>query len=89
LSTQCLATLELLTFQTSQRVKDSREQEDYSCSDQAGRLGPDADPLHSTHHKVYGSAHVIGAELPDESVECGGRRADAEEERYFDEDDDE
>jgi hypothetical protein len=51
-------------------------------------LRPDADPLYGAHYEVYGGAHVVGAEFADERVEFGRRWADAEEERYFDEDDD-
>jgi hypothetical protein len=88
LSTQRLAALECLTLQASQGVENRSNHKDHGSSDQAGRLGPDADPLYGAHNKVYGGAHIVGAEFADERVELGRRWADAEEERYFDEDDD-
>jgi hypothetical protein len=89
LSTKCLAALELLSFDACQRIEHGSYQQKDGRNNQTGRLGPDAYPLNSAHYKVYGGAHVIGAELANESVELGRRWADAEEERDLDEDDDE
>lgn len=87
LPTQCLATLERLALESSQGIKNGSNQEEDSCDNQASCLGPDADPLYSAHDEVDGGAHVVGAEFADEGVELRGGRADAEEERDFDEDD--
>jgi hypothetical protein len=89
LSTQCLAALELLPLEASKRIEDGSNQQKYSGNNQAGCLGPDADPLHCAHYKVDGGAHVVGSEFADEGIEFGRSRADAQEERDFDEDDDE
>jgi hypothetical protein len=89
LSTQCLAALECLALEASQGVEDRSDHEEHSGHDQASGLGPDADPLYSAHYEVYGGAHVVGAEFTDKRVELGRRGADAEEERYLDEDDNE
>lgn len=88
LSTQRLAALESLALEAGQRIENRRNQQEDGANNQARCLGPDADPLHGAHDKVYGGAHVVGAELADEGIELGGGRTDAEEERYFDENDD-
>lgn len=87
LSTQSLAALERLALETSKRVEDSGERQEDSTNDQACWLRPDADPLYSTQYGVETSAHVVCLDLTDEGIELGGCRADAEEERDFDEDD--
>jgi hypothetical protein len=89
LSTECLATLECLALEASQCVEDRSDHKEHSGHDQACGLGPDADPLYGAHYEVYGGAHIIGAEFTDKRVELGRRGADAEEERYLDEDNDE
>jgi hypothetical protein len=89
LPAECLAALELLALKARQRIEDGCDQQEYGCNDQAGRLGPDANPLYGAHHEVYGGAHVVGAEFANEGVEFGRGWADAEEERYLDEDYDE
>lgn len=89
LATEGLAALELLALDACERIEYRGEQEEDGGNDQASSLWPDADPLYGAHDEVYGGAHVVGAELADEGVELGRRRADAEEERYLDEDDDE
>lgn len=45
--------------------------------------------MDDAHGKVDGGAHVIGLESANECVERGRCRADAQEERDFDEEDDE
>jgi hypothetical protein len=78
-----------LALEASQRVENRGDHEEHRCHDQTSGLRPDADPLYSAHYEVYGGAHVVGAEFTDKRIELGRRGADAEEERYFDEDDDE
>lgn len=89
LTTKRLAALELLALEASKRIEDGRKQQEDGCHNQAGSHGPDADPLNSAHHKVDGSAHIVGAEFSDEFVKLWRRRADAEEEWYLNKDDDE
>jgi hypothetical protein len=89
LSTQCLAALELLTLEASKCIEDGGDHQEHCGNNQASRLGPNADPLHRAHHKVDGGAHIIGAKFADKSIELWRGRADAKEERDFDEDDDE
>ena len=89
LSTQGLTALKRLTLETGKRVEDGGEGQEDGADDQAGCLGPDADPLHSAQHGVEPSAHVIRLDLTDEGIELGGCRADSEEQRDLDEDDEE
>jgi hypothetical protein len=89
LSTKRLAALELLALETSKRIEDCSKHQEDGCDNQACGHGPDADPLYGAHHKVDGSAHVVGAKLADEFVEFRRGWADAEEKRYFNEYDDE
>ena len=89
LPAQSLAALERLALETSKRVEDGGEGQEDGADDQAGRLRPDANPLYSAQHGVEPSAHVVRLNLADEGIELGGRRADAEEQRNLDEDDEE
>lgn len=89
LSSKCLAALEFLALEPSKRIENRSKQQEDGCYNQTGSLRPDADPLYSTHDKVNGSAHVVGAEFANERVEFGRGRADAEEQGYLNEDDDE
>jgi hypothetical protein len=83
-----LAALECLSPDTSERVEDGREEQEQRRCDQTSRPGYNAQPLHNAHDQVDGGAHVIGLESADESIEFRGGRADAEEERYLNEQDD-
>lgn len=89
LSAKGLAALKRLALETSKRVEDGGEGKEDGADDQAGRLRPDADPLYSAQHGVEPSAHVICLDLTDKGIELGGCRADAEEQRNLDEDDEE
>lgn len=89
LPTKCFAALELLALEARQCIEDGCDQQEDSRNDQASGLRPDADPLYDAHYEVYGGAHVVGAEFADEGVKFGRGWADAEEERYLDEDDNE
>lgn len=89
LSTQGLAALERLALETSKRVEDGGEGEEDGADDQAGRLRPDANPLYSAQHGVEPSAHVVRLDLADEGIELGGCRADSEQQRDLDENDEE
>jgi len=78
---------ELILPQSSNGVEATGEEQDHRGSDERGRMYGDADELDDGHDAVDGGAHVICAELADEVVELARGRADAEEERHFDEED--
>jgi len=88
-TTQSLASNESLTLDTGQCVEGSRDKQNDGSDDKAGRLYGDRDPLDDTHGKVDCGAHVIGLKSADEGVKRGRRRADAQEERDFNKEDDE
>lgn len=77
LSTKRLAALERLALETSERIEDRGNQQENGRDNQASCHGPDADPLNGTHDKIYGGAHVVGAEFADEGIEFSRGRADA------------
>lgn len=89
LATERFAALESLTLESSKRVENGCQEQEDCRSDQATRTSRQTRPLHCAHDGVNGCAHVICLELADEGVEFGRRRADAEEEGYLDEYDDE
>lgn len=88
-TTQSLASNEALTLDTGQCIEDGRDEQDDGSDDKTGCLDGERDPLNDTHCKVDCGAHVIGLESANESVKRGRRRADAQEERDFDEENDE
>jgi hypothetical protein len=71
LSAECLAALKSLALETRQCVEDGSNQQHNGCSDQAGRVGYEAEPLDEAHYKVYAGAHVVGAKFTDKGVELG------------------
>jgi hypothetical protein len=87
-TTQSLASNESLALDSSQCVEGGCDEENNGSDDETGRLDGDRDPLDDTHGKVDGGAHVIGLESADEGVKRGRCRADAQEERDFDKEDD-
>lgn len=89
LASQCLAALELLALESSKRIEDSSDQQKDCRNNQACCHGYDADPLYCTHGEIDSGAHVVRTEFANEGIELGGGWADAEEEGYLDEDDDE
>jgi hypothetical protein len=88
-ATQSLASHESLALDSSQCVEGGCDKQNDGSNDKAGCLDGDRDPLDDTHGQVDGGAHVIGLESADECIKRGRRRADAQEERDFDKEDDE
>lgn len=86
---ECLAVDKRLPSNTRQRVERRRNQQQHGARDQRRRRREQAEPLHNGHDEVHGGAEVVGLEAADEGVEVGGGRADSEEQRDFDEEDDE
>jgi hypothetical protein len=84
-ATECFAALERLSLEAGERVEDRGEEQEDCSDNQAGGLGPDADPLYSAHDEVDGRTHVVGFEFPNEAVKLGRGRADAEKQRNLDE----
>lgn len=84
-STQCLASHKRLALERRQSVADTRERKE-DAGDKEGRGAIDAGQEDDDgHDAVSGGARVVGRDLADEVVEGGRGRADAEEERDFDE----
>ena len=86
---QSLASNKVLAFDASQCIEHGREEQDNRSDDKTGRLDGKRDPLNDTHREVNCGAHVIGLESANECVERGRRRADAQQERDFDKQNDE
>lgn len=89
MAAQRLAADEALALDARQRVEGGRQQQEDGGDDEAGRLHDDAQPLHQAHHEVDDRAHVVGLEAADERVELGRGRADVQQQRDLDEDDEE
>ena len=89
LASQSLATNKLLTLQARESIEKSRNDEEYRRSNQARGTSAKTSPLNSTKDGIHGGTHPIRGKAADESIKCGGCRADSEEEGYFDEEDDE
>jgi len=84
-----LAPLELLVLEPCKCVEDTRNQQKHSGCDQARCIAYEAGPLYDAHDEVDGGAHVVGMEFADEVIKRCRGRADAEEERDLEEDDEE
>lgn len=89
LTSERLASLECLSFDTREEVEAGREKQENRCGNQTGDLDRNTDPLNDTHHSVDGGAHVIGLESTDEGIERRRSWADTEKKRNLDEDDQE
>lgn len=85
LSAERLAALECLALESGKRIEDGCEHQHHSRCDQAARPLRNARPLYDAHAKVESGAEIVGLEFPDKSIELGRRRADAEEQRHFEE----
>lgn len=86
LSAQRLTRGKLLLLQPRQSVERSSDKQHDRRRDQARGVADQRQPLHHAHDGVDGGAHIVGLEAADEGVEFLGRRADAQQERDFDED---
>lgn len=89
LAAQSLAANKLLVLQTSEGIKECGNNKDNGHCDQAGGARAETGPLDGAEGGVHGSSHPVCGEAADEGIECGGRRADAEEPGNFNEEDDE
>lgn len=89
LSAQGLAADKGLTLDTGQEVADGRQEQEHSGRDQARLRADTADELDDGHDAIGGGAHVVGGDLANEVVELSRGRADAQQERDFDEQDQE
>jgi hypothetical protein len=88
LTTQSLAANKLLVPQTSEGVEECGNNENNGHRDQAGSTRAETGPLDGAEDCVHGSSHPVCSEAADEGIECGGRRANAEEPGNFNEEDD-
>jgi len=86
LSTECLATDELLLSQSCQSVAYSRQSQEDSCGNQTASIHYDAEKLNHGHHAIDCCSHVVGGESADESVELGRCRTDSKQERNLNKD---
>jgi hypothetical protein len=89
LATQRLATHEVLVLQSGESVEKGGESEENRGGNQTAGTRGQASPLDGAHGPVHGGAHIVARDFPDEAVELGARRANAEQERDLDEQDDE
>lgn len=88
-ATQGLASNESLTLDASQCVEECCDKQNDGSDDKTGCFDGKRDPLDDAHGKVDCGAHVVGLESADECIKRGRGRADAQEERDFDKEDDE
>lgn len=84
-----LASNKGLALESSKAVADGRQQQENCRSNQARAHDNGAQKLDNGHGEVGACSNVVGADLADEFVEFGGRRADSEQQRHFDKQDDE
>ena len=89
LPAQRLTRRKLLLLQPRERIKRRGDQQYDRGRDQARRVPDDGEELDDAHDEVDGGAHVVCLEASDEGVEVLRGRADAQQERDFDEDEDE
>jgi hypothetical protein len=89
LPAQRLTRRKLLLLQPRERIKGRGNQKHDRSRDQARRVADDGEELDDAHDEIDGGAHVVCLEAADEGVEVLGCRADAQQERDFDEDEDE
>jgi hypothetical protein len=89
LPAQRLTRRKLLLLQPRERIESRSDQQHDRSRDQARRVADDGEELDDAHDEVDGGAHVVCLEAADEGVEVLGCRADAQQQRDFDEDEDE
>lgn len=87
MAAESLAANEGLSANTSEEVADAGQGKEHSCSNQT-RLGPkSAQELDECHDSVCGSSRIVGGDLADHLIKLARRRADAKQQRHFDEED--
>lgn len=89
LTTQGLASNELLLREPCECIEYSRDDEEDGTGDQARRPFGKTDKLNTTQDGVHASAHPISRETADKSVEFGRSGTDSKQEGDFNEEDDE
>lgn len=89
LPTQRLTTHKLILPRRRNPIKRARNQQHHRRRNQARRHDNQAQELHDTHNAIHSRAHVVRRELAHEVVEFAAGGADAQEEGYFDEEDEE
>lgn len=89
LPTKRLAIHESLSPHSSKQVERRRDQQNNSRRDQRCDSCNDRQPLDQAHDTINSGAHIVRFEASDEVIEGCGGRADSEEERDLDEEDDE
>lgn len=90
LSAQRLAANKGLALDAGKKVGHSSQSKEHSSGNQArGGAISQAQPLDQGHDGVGTSAHVVGLDFPDVGIERAGGRADSEQQRYLDKQDDE
>lgn len=89
LPAQRLAPDEGLALDTSEQVAEGRDGEEDGGGDEAADAPEKAEPLGEGHGGVRGGAHVVGRHLADGRVEARRGRADPQQERHLNEEDDE
>ena len=88
LAAQRLAPDKVLALDGGRQVAQRRDGQENGRGDQARGHGDDGQPLHRTHDGVRAGAHVVCRDAADGGVKARRGRADAEEQRDFDEEDD-
>lgn len=88
LTTEGLATHKGLSLDTGKQVAQSSKKQEDSSGNQTACATNVTDELKSRHDTVGSCAHVVGRDLANHLVELAGGRADAEEKRDLDEQDD-
>lgn len=78
-----------MSFDTGEQVADGRDGQEDRRRHQTSRAKDDRQELEQAHNTVGTCAHVVGRDAPDRGVEPGRGRANAEEKRNLDEDNDE
>jgi hypothetical protein len=89
LPAECFATHEALSFHTGQSIESSSNGEEYRRGNKTRSLLDETEPLDDRHDEVDSSAHIVCRESPHEGVKLRRCRADAHEEWYFNEDNEE
>lgn len=87
LATERLASDKGLSLDAGEKITEGGEQEEDAGGDQGTPSKCGADELDDGHDKVCRGAEVVCGNLADKLVKLARRRADAEEERDFDEED--
>jgi hypothetical protein len=89
LSTKGLAANESLASDSGEEIADGSEGKEDSRGDETGRVDKDAEELYERQNSVGSCPEVVGRDHADVGIELARSRADSEEQRYFDEENEE